>query len=118
MRRKASRDNLGEECYFSADGKIWFKDTLVNIDYDDEFSGPFYNGLGWYNHCEVKQELITLTLSEHSEILNENAKLKAELAELKKGEPEREAWYLGDDEDGYECVMYLNKEKKMEDVFR
>ena len=49
---------------------------------------------------------------EYKKVLAENAKLKAELAELKKGEPELEAWYLVEDNDGDECVRWLSEYKQ------
>ena len=48
---------------------------------------------------------------EYNEILTENAKLKAELAELKKGEVETECWYLVEDKDGDEWARWLNNSR-------
>ena len=108
-RREATKDDIGDKAWFSNNLDDWTDSERYILKIVDSLYYDNYENA--WKHCEVEQELITLTLSEHSKLLEENAKLKAELAELKKGDVETECWYLVEDKDRDERVMFLTKTK-------
>ena len=118
-RKKATKDDIGKKAWFSDTGVVWTDggSLLDSVD----IKGLYYSSKGcWWKFCEVECEDESLMAKPInfgsnnktiSELLDENAKLKAELAELKKGEVELEAWYLVDN-DGEECARWLSEYKQ------